>query len=489
MFGIDDEIYHCPLMPKGVRCAPLVVGGVVLVARLLTLPRTPWDAVEMRFPFAAMVAISVTASVIAAVAMAMAFGDAMPALLFSFAAGVMAHVPSARLDALSWMFVALALLWIERPVLLGVCAAAAVVCQPQMAISGVALLLAALLLVVKEKRGRLLAALAFVVVLLPFATVPENLSPAGPLNVFRFTLHPWGSKFVALPLLACVAAGIRPLMRKSWDHKREVLMWFAFVHVAFGVALFHPGDGVRYAVPSLMFTALVASEGLRALRGSWIGVVALCALSVWYVWPILHDRVTRPSPPVEAARTIPRNVIVLSDPETAAFARGLPLEEGMRRYIDDGDVRLIHFAHGRSKAPGAITFSRDEHDAYGKLTRNAYRHVSLIPIADRFVALHGVYGLERNESGETWRWLEREAEIRLPKEGGAVVAELRLPAESPIAFNDVRVNEVMLRVPRGQTISVRLASSSHLSFRSAFAFDLSQPDTRRVAVQLLRAGR
>ena len=149
--------------------------------------------------------------------------DPLASLLFSFSAAVLVHAPAARLDALGWMFVALALLCLRKPVLLGAFTAAAMACG---IVSAFALFFAALMLIVTERRDRAIAAIAFVVVLLPFVTIPENLALPPGLSIARFTLHPWGSKFVALPVLIAAAAGIRPLIRK-WSAELEVLIWFA----------------------------------------------------------------------------------------------------------------------------------------------------------------------------------------------------------------------------------------------------------------------
>ena len=350
-----------------------------------------------------------------------------------------------------------------------------------MLFSAIALLFAASILMLRERR--VLALIAFAVVLAPFVAVPEDVTVATGLHPVRFVLHPWGSKWVALPLMLCVAAGVRPLLR-DWDPKTEVLLWFALVHVGTGMALVDPADGVRFVVPSLLFTSLVAAKGLRALRVSWIGAAALCALSVWYAWPLLRDRVTRPSPPVQAARAIPRGVVVLTDRETAPFARGLPLDEGLRRYVDRPSVPLLHFAYGHSNA-GRV-FAREDRDPYGKLTRNAYRRVSLVPIEERYAPVRGAFGIERNEAGESWRWLEPEAELRAPS---ATVVELRLPANAGIEFNDVQVNEARVRVRRGETVAVRIAPAKRIVVRAARLFALEPPDTREVAVQLVRVGR
>jgi hypothetical protein len=165
------------------------------------------------------------------------------------------------------MFLALALISMRKPVLFGAFTGAALACGVT---SAFAMFFAALMLIITERRDRVIAAIAFVIVLLPFVTIPVNLAAPISFSVARFTLHPWGSKFVFLPLLVAVIAGIRPLARK-WSAEIEVLFWFAVIHVAIGIAFVDPADGVRYAVPSLLFTAFVAAEGLRALRVQWVG--------------------------------------------------------------------------------------------------------------------------------------------------------------------------------------------------------------------------
>ncbi|HEX8412152.1 MAG TPA: hypothetical protein VF883_25100, partial [Thermoanaerobaculia bacterium] len=464
---------------------PLLIGVLVLAARLLTFPRTPWDVDELQSPFALLVAISIAASVVTAVAFAYAFQDDVAALLFSFSAAALVHGAAGRLDAAAWMFVALALCVLNagrgfspplpgvgglkpRPTLFGLFAGAVVACRPEMLFSALTLLFAGLFLVIRDKRERVLAGIAFAIVALPFVIVPEDISGVDGFNLVRFTLHPWGSKFVALPLLIAVAAGIRPLIREWWNPKVEVLMWFAFVHVATGIAAVKPADGVRWAVPSLLFTALLASKGLRTLRVAWVGAVVLCAMSVWYAYPILRDRVTRPSPLVEATRAIPAGTVVLYDRD---------LDRGLHRQLDDPRP-LLHFAEGR--APGARVFSREEGDAYGKLTRNAYREVSLIPIAQRWAPIYGVH----SRTGDGWRWVENEAEIALPRDDPHARLELRLPENAPIPFNDVTVNGATVRIARGETRTVKVRGR-RIVLRATRAFEYNRDDPRHVAVQLV----
>ena len=131
-------------------------------------------------------------------------------------------------------------------------------------------------------------------------------------------------------------------------------------------------------------------------------------------------------------------------------------------------------------------FSRGDADAYGKLTRNAYRYVSLVPVAHRFAPLRGVFGIERNEAGESWRWLEREAEIRVPRGRSMAHVTLRLPSYAPID-NEIQINATRVTVRRGETVEAHVPLEQPLLlFRAARVYKLAAPDTRRVAVQLVR---
>jgi hypothetical protein len=482
---------------------PLLIGGLVLAMRLATFPRTPWDPEELRFPFTAMLVITIAASVVTAVALAKAYGSAA-SLLFSFSAAVLVHGGSARLEVVAWMFVALALLVFHgrsdlrssqaggrsshRPTLFGALAGAAVACHPPLLIGMLAMLFSGLHLMpgvrlaaggpaARDEDPRYLSLrawapyLAFGLLAVPFLRVPENLSEVGALNVVRFVLHPWGSKWVAVPLLACLTVGI---LRSAgeWRKEHEPLLWFAVVHLATGLAFVHPGEGVRWAVPSLIFTALVAS------RAGWVGAAIVSALSVGYAYPILRDRVQLVSPPIQAARAIPDGVQVLHDRDMAPFAGGVPLDDGLRRHLETQEP-LLFVTNGLLQ--GARVFSRPDADAYGKLTRNAYHQVSLLPIASRYAPVHGVYGLERDDAGESWRWLEREAAVDLPRGRRAVRVVLRADLETVVTINGMRIP-----LPRGEVVTVDVPPADVLEFRAAREHRLPLPDTRVVAVRLLR---
>ena len=349
----------------------------MLAVRLLTFPRTPWDADELRFPFALMVGISIAASVVTAVAIALR--EPMAAVLFSLSAAVMVHAPAATFDSLAWMCLALAWAWWPRSWWLAFGA------------------------------------------LLPYLPIPEELPLPHEFSVARFTLHPWGSKLVFLPLLVAVIAGVRPALKRK---ELEPLAWFTLAWIAVGIAVVDPRDGVRYAVPAMLLVAIVAAEGLKTLRAGWIGVAVLAALSIVYTYPLLRERVTAPSPLSRALR-----------------------------------------------APG-VAFSRGDADAWGKLTR-VPRTFSIEP-APEFAPGPGVSG---PESG--WRWVERYAELSAPR---PLTLTLRLPAQAKIERNDVRVNGVPVSVRRGESVAVPVRG--RVAIESARSFALDPPDTRDVAVQI-----
>ena len=386
----------------------LLIGGVVLAARLLTFPRTPWDLEELRFPFFLMVAISIAASVVTAVVIA--WREPVAAVLFSFSAAVLVHGVTGTTDALSWMFLALACRTGFSPSMGGL--------KPAL---------------------RWLVPALLALVTFPFFGIPEELLLPHDFSIARFTLHPWGSKLVFLPVLVAVAFGVRPVLQRK---ELEPLAWLTLVHLAIGIAVVDPRDGVRWAIPSLLFVAIVAAEGLKALRVGWVGAGVIAALSVFYTYPLLYERVTRPSPLAQAMR---------------ARTAGTEVVEGRE---------------------GNLVFSRSDADPWGKLTRNAYRHASVVPV-EPFQPGVGVYGVERNEAGERWRWLKQYAVLRAR---GPVRLTLRLPADAKIESNDVRVNGVAVHLRRGESVVVN--APAQVEIESARSFTLDPPDTRSVAVQL-----
>jgi len=258
-----------------------------------------------------------------------------------------------------------------------------------------------------------------VTALWPRLAIPDELPLPLELSIARFTLHPWGSKIVFLPLLVAVIAGLP----RAWKRKElEPLAWATFAYLCVGIAVVDPHDGVRFAIPSLILVSIVAAEGLKALRVPWIGACAIAALSIFYTFPLLRERVTSDSP------------------------------------------------LARAKSPGVYT--RGDADAWGKLT--AVPKSITVEAPPLFVPGAGVFGPE-----EGWRWTKKYAELEAPH---PLTLTLRLPANAKIAFNDVRVNGLLVRVRRGESLAVNAAPPVVLE--AARAFPLDAPDTRTVAVQV-----
>src|SRR6185295_9207109 len=81
--------------------------------------------------------------------------------------------------------------------------------------------------------------------------------------------------------------------------------------------------------------------------------------------------------------------------------RSMPLEPGLTKMCDEPETPAMIFADGGSSSPLAKKFAWPESDAYGKLTRNHYRVVSVMiaPPNRRFAPVSGVYAVERTVDG------------------------------------------------------------------------------------------
>ena len=160
----------------------------------------------------------------------------------------------------------------------------------------------------------------------------------------------------------------------------------------------------------------------------------------------------------------------------------------------------MHLADGGSQNAAAQTFSWPASDAYGKLTRNLYRVVSLEPHppATRFLPVRGVSPPERTVDGLAWRWLEPEAVLELPPlDATEVRIRLGLSVDFPVAANHV---EVLLNgLPSGSADVTRegaevivplvAAQPRTVTIRSAQSFVpaavAGNRDGRTLSVQLL----
>jgi hypothetical protein len=507
-------------------------------------------------PFVSLIALNVVCSVLAFVALSRAFrlyldDDDLAvcgALLFSFSATVIVHGPLAFSDSPAMLFVALTL-WavaairddasLRSTIVLGVASSAAIGARPQLLVPIVPLLLFA---VIVAKSGRKLAAAlaAFTVMSLiwfvPLMNAAGGLSrliewetgqaayvavhdaglsrgarSAGVL-VARFVAHPWGPKAIAIPVLAFAAIGAVTLLRRR-PRAFVPLAIFGIVQLAFELTTMDPADAARYSIPFVAIVAAFAAAGFGLLRtriAPYVVTAIIAVASLAYVSPILIDRTQRPSPPAAAAafanEHFSRDTVALYDLALRPHAeylmrfRTLPIDDGLRAYYNRPDVPLVVFADGGAPSARA-TFEWRASDAYGKLTRNHYRRVALAPLPpdERFLPLDGVHAPERTiEGANEWRWLAKEASLRLPSQHGAsATLEFRLSPDAPYDANPIRIfvngNEASSLVVTKKASSVNVALPpgpcdttirAELSFHPAAI--LGNRDPREVAVQLLR---
>lgn len=569
---------------------------VVLVTRILTMPRTFWESDELLFasavksfdpwsshphppgyplyvglgkafnllfgdPFAALVTLSVVSCVIGFLALAAAFRRALAdralgicgALFFYFTAAMLVHGTLPLSDAPSLMFVALALYAstffpseaTQRTAIgLGLACSAAIGTRPQLAIILVPLLVL-LLIWTRDVRKIVAGAIAFAVLsllwFLPLmdaaggwdklvqwetrqaayvaahdAAASRGAKTAG-MIVARFLAHPFGPKWIAIPVFAVSLLGFVYIARIP--RRRLVpIAGFTIAYFVFAVAVMDPADAARYSLPHIIGVAVLFAAGLGTIRHSseirsaplvLTAVAAIAALA--YTEPILRIRRTEPSPPVAAAefirRSVPRNATVLYDLSMRPFAEYLlpdhklvPIEVGVRALHGPNEhTPAVIYADGGSPYPDARVFSWPESDAYGKLTRNHFRVVTVDPfrVPEHYVPVRGVYALERTPQGEEWRWLASDATIRLPHAAVGASVVLKLSPDAPYESDDVRIlangtevaratvtkRPTVVSVPLPGTAPCDLRFVSQKSFSPATV--LHNQDPRILAVQLL----
>jgi hypothetical protein len=573
---------------------------IVLISRIFTAPRTPWENDEFLFaeavrnfdpsryhphppgfplfvilgkafnafvhdPWRALVVFGIVAAPIGFVAIARAFRNwiADPdlavcgALLYYFSASMLVHGTLALSDGPAMMFLGLALFAISSPhddahernaIFIGIWTSAVVGTRPQLIVPIAPMLIVALMQM-RTTRQRAACVIAFGLVsamwFLPLADAAggfdalrlyetkqmayvaahdASVSRGGmsmlQLSV-RFVLHPWGSKYVTLPLFACaflgIAAFIRLLRRDKLRSTILPLLLFTAVQLIFELGWMDPADGARYSLPIMILVALLAALGLGVLRQSlkfaaapWAATTILAAATLVYVWPLVGARTKVPSPPAAAAAyanaNLPPNSVIGYDNALKPHAeylltrfRPLPIEKAIAESYDRPEIPFFLFANGASSATGAHVFTWAASDAYEKLTRDLYRRVMVVPRMprERYLPVHGVYALEWTPSGDEWRWLAPDATIRLPRSHGSEAAlTLRYSTDAPYAVNVVQISingrdaavvkvgrepvVVILPLPAEPQIDIRLRSAQSFSPGAL----LHNQDPRTLAVQL-----
>jgi hypothetical protein len=481
------------------------------------------------------------------------------ALLFSLSPGMLVVGPLAMSDPPALMFLALALaaaaLLPRSPGLraafaLGATASAAIGCRPQLAIVVVPFLATVVLLDGQRRRAAALLAAFTAVSLLWF--VPLVVATGGPAGLLgflgkqaklvaefdagqardrwsaaalvnRFVAHPWGPRWTSLPVLVLALAGALLLL---WRRRRELLPLAVLTgfHLAFCVAVLEPEDGVRYSLPGQIGVAFAAATALTALTVraapasrrrrpalAYLPLALLVAGFAAYTGPLLRTRATTLSPPAQAARWMTANlskraVLLVDEPLMAHAAHLLPgfvksrPQDGLDRYASRRFQPLYYWADGESEWPGAQSFRWPASDAYGKLTRNHYRVVSVSPIPSeaRFEAVSGVSPYEPGFAQPHYRWLGPRAVLRVyPRGARAVSLVLGLTPQAPWPANAVTVAvdgrpAAEIIVPRDGRIATEIAlpagAAVEISLAAASSFVPAalgiNPDRRALAVQL-----
>jgi hypothetical protein len=573
---------------------------IVLVSRILTAPRTPWENDEFLFaeavrnfdpsryhphppgfpllvilgkvfnafvhdPWRALIVFSIVAAPIGFVAIARAFRNWIDdpnlavcgALLYYFSASMLVHGTLALSDGPAMMFLGLALFAISNPhdethernaIFIGIWTSAVVGTRPQLLVPIAPMLIVALLQM-RTMRQRAACVIAFGLVsamwFLPLADAAGGLEALrlyeakqmhyvaahdasvsrGGMSMaklaIRFVLHPWGSKYVTLPLFACAVFGIAAFVRLLRRDKLRSTIWplivFTITQLVFELAWMDPADGARYSLPVMILIALLAALGFGVLRQSlkfaatpWVATSILAAATLVYVWPLVGSRTKVPSPPAAAAAyanaNLPPNSVIGYDVALKPHAeyllsrfRLLPIEKAIAEDYDHPEVPLFVFAGGASGGRGAHAFSWPASDAYEKLTRQLYRQVAIEPRTprERYLPVRGVYALEWTASGDEWRWLAPDATIRLPRaHGNEATLTLRYSTDAPLATNAVQISingrdaalvnvgrepvVARLALPAEPLIDIRLRSSTSFSPGAL----LHNQDPRTLAVQL-----
>jgi hypothetical protein len=492
-------------------------------------------------PFRTLVGLSAFTAVAGFVLLTMAFRaltDArtglLGALLFYLSPTMLMHATLPQSDSGALMLLALAILFCarRRPVLAALACAIAIGWRLQLSIAVVPLFLTSILLM-KTWRARLaalatftFACLAWLIPLVSvtggangfwtwmsgqaayFAAHDSDLSRSGlsaAQIALRFVAHPWGTKWLAAPLLLLAIAGCVLAVRRRMHAVVPVAVMSA-VYFAFALAMMDPADGVRYALPALPGVALFAAIALRGFRAAaWVLAAAYGTGAFLYVSPLLRERVATPSPPVAAITFLraiaPANAVILYDlplkPHAEYLLRGftrMRVDEGLRQFGHRVGVPIYELTDSASPLPHATVFRWPTPDAYTKLTRGHYGATSIVPLLpqQRFLAVEGISSPER-AGNRSWRWIGASGTLALPDLGAdRVRLTFEVPEDYPLRSNRVTIDgtHTAFIVPGKPTVidvPVEGAARIHIQAERTFVPAQANPlnrDRRTLSVML-----
>jgi len=542
----EPLLHHPP--PPG---TPLYMGFAIELASLF-----PIDT------FHVLVITSILGLLAGLVAFTLAFREISGSLGIGVAAAVLLYsspallisgtVPQSDSGALALLGIAIWACARRKPVAIGIFCAAAIGWRLQFSIAVVPLFLAAVVML-RTWRDRAIAVAAFGAACLAWF-VPLVVAAGGPASwwhwlsgqaayyaehdshlsrsgvsagqiAVRFLAHPWGPKWISIPILLLATGGLGVWCRSLtvWRQPRAgratagpavasaepdrqpasggtagrwPVLLSSVVYFAFALATMDPADAVRYAIPALPVVALLAATALR--RAPWLAIL-YAAGAYAYAFPILHARATSDAPPAAAAAwiraNVPHDAVILYDLSLGPHVDYLL--RGWRKTRADVDpaVPVVVFADGeRGDAPG-VTFRWPDTDAYRKLTRQHYGAVSVIPLprAQRYRVIEGVYAPERLRDGTSWRWLGARAVIELPDLGARNVhLVFRAPPDSPFENNRVRVGSATVNLRRDATAEVTVPYASRITIQPERSFvpanlaGANNRDTRTLSVMLTK---
>ena len=500
--------------------------------------------------FATLVTLSCLASLAGFALLALAFrnmtGDVMTAIggamFFYWSPAMLIHAPLPISDpgALALLAASLYFATVPKPELFALFAALCVGWRPQYSIFVVPMFLVALVLM-RDWRERRNAAGVFAGVCMVWLSVlsaavggfgelidfeigqgkylaehdaAESRTGWTPVRLaFRFMGRAWGTEPMALMVMAIAALGFYLVIRKreTWPMAAG-----AAVYIAIALWVMDPADGVRYSLPFVMFTALLAAVGAASIvqkRPLLLPIIAAAVFAA-YTSPLLKQRRTTDSPPVRAAefalKSYSKNAVALYElplwPHATYYLHEYEpqrVDNGLAKYWNRPDVPVFVYAEGATARSDAKLFQWKPNDAYRKLTRNHYRSVSIIPMPPerRYRIIEGVYAQERDreKDGREWRWLAPSASLQLP--GGparTLMLRLGLHETSPLDVNVVTISvagqrAAQARAERGRATTIEVpippgaptvTIASERSFVPAEVPALRSGDRRRLSVEL-----